>query len=100
MRDQHGRACGREPSRLPEGGPCRRSSGVHVRANDVSTPVLLERTGGEADRAAALAGRWSRVRDSGDLLAAYGMAMAAVVVFLRAPTGSLWQVGACAGLLF
>jgi len=71
-----------------------------MRANDVSTPVLLERTGDEADRAAGPTGRWSHVRDSGELLATYGMAMASVVIFLRAPTGSLWQVGACAGLLF
>jgi PAS domain-containing protein len=71
-----------------------------MRANDVSTPVLLERTGGVADRAAAPTGRWSHIRDSGELLAAYGMAMASVAIFLRAPTGSLWQVGACAGLLF
>jgi PAS domain S-box-containing protein len=71
-----------------------------VRANDVSTPVLLEPTGGEADRSAPPTDRWSRVRDSGELLAAYGMAMGSVAIFLRAPTGSLWQVGACAGLLF
>ena len=71
-----------------------------MRANDGSTPVLLAPTGGEADRSAPPTDRWSRVRDSGELLAAYGIAMASVAVFLRAPTGSLWQVGACAGLLF
>jgi PAS domain S-box-containing protein len=71
-----------------------------MRANDVSTPVLLEPTGGEADRSAPPTGRWSRVRDGGELVAAYSTAMGSAAIFLRAPTGGLWQLGACAGLLF
>jgi two-component system NtrC family sensor kinase len=71
-----------------------------VRTNDVPTPVRPERTGGEAGRAAVPTGRWSHVRDSGELLAGYAMAMASVALFLRVPTGRLGQVGACAGLLF
>src|SRR5688500_5620376 len=70
-----------------------------MRTNDVTAPVMLGRPGGELDRVAATTGRWSHVRDSGELLAGYVMAMASVALFLRAPTGSLWQVGACAGLL-
>jgi PAS domain S-box-containing protein len=70
-----------------------------MRANDVTTPVLRERPGGPGERAAAPTGGRFRVRDSAELLAGYAMAMASVAIFLRAPTGSLWQVGACAGLL-
>ncbi|WP_167762232.1 ATP-binding protein [Blastococcus sp. CT_GayMR20] len=71
-----------------------------MRANDVTTAVMLERPGGEEDRAAAPTGRRPHARERGELVAGYVMAMASVAIFLRVPTGSLWQVGACAGLLF
>src|SRR3954454_16507841 len=97
-RSTQGRSQSRS-SMTSEGGPYRRSSGVHMRTNHVTTPVMLGRPGGEVERAAAPTGRWSRVRGGGEILAGYAMAMAAVAIFLRAPTGSLWQVGACGGLL-
>jgi len=70
-----------------------------MRTNHLTTPVMLELPGGEVERAAAPTGRWSRVPDSGELVAGYAMAVASVATLLRAPTGSLWQVGACGGLL-
>jgi PAS domain S-box-containing protein len=40
-----------------------------------------------------------RIRDCVERVTGYGMAIASVVVLLRAPVGSLWQVAACAVLL-
>jgi two-component system NtrC family sensor kinase len=65
----------------------------------VSRPAVSDRVGEEAAREGDVRGR---VTDAGDkqlLMAAYVVGIASAGLFLIAPAGSAWQVGACALLL-